>query len=160
MITKVAGAAYESTGIVDTKNKLPVRTTARVRDAYRKMKPDEPARWYDQETGQVVDGIRRSLPNYYASQIIETEFASSSEGVPEDGYFPLDDGSTGEIRFMVSASGDYYDVFVSSIKTGSVDIISFQRGYFKKGPGWKKKSGVIPKEPVWYNKGGTPRWVR
>jgi hypothetical protein len=160
MIAKVAGAAYESTGIVDTKNKLPVRTTARVRAAYRKMKPDEPVRWYDQETGQVVDGIRRRLPNYYASKMIETEFVSSHEGVPEDGHFPLDDGSTGEIRFMVSASGDYYDVFVSSIKAGSVDIISFQRGYFKKGPGWKKKSGVAPKGPIWYSGRWIPKWVR
>ena len=156
MNIKQAAAAYESTGIVDMKNKLPIRTTARVRDAYRKMKPEELARWYDLETGEVVDGARGSLPNYYASQVIETEFTNSHDGVPEDGYFKLDDGSRGEIRFMVSSSGDFYDVFISSIKNGSVDIISFQRGYFKK----KKKFGAASAPPYWYKKVGIPAWVK
>ena len=151
MIIKQAGPAYESTGIVDMRNILPIRTTARVRDAYRKMKPEEPARWYDLETGDVVDGVRGSLPNYYVSQIIETEFSNSHEGVPDDGYFKLDDGSRGEIRFMISASGDFYDVFISSIKNSSVDIISFQRGYFKKKP----KAG-----PIWYKKIKIPSWIQ
>jgi hypothetical protein len=150
MITKQA-IAYESTGIVDMKNKLPIRTTARVRDAYRKMKPEEPARWYDLETGEVVDGARGRLPNYYVSQIIETEFTNSHDGVPDDGYFKLDDGSRGEIRFMISASGDFYDVFVSSIKDSSIDIISFQRGYFKK---------KVAATPYWYKKIKVPSWIK
>tara|TARA_B100000131_G_scaffold121744_2_gene118812 strand:- start:5700 stop:6170 length:471 start_codon:yes stop_codon:yes gene_type:complete len=156
MIIKEA-IAYESSGVVDIKTQLPIRTTAKVRDKYRKLNPKEPARWYDMETGELVDGVRGSLPNYYVSQIIETEFSKSHNGVPEDGHFPLRDGSVGEIRFMVTASSSHYDIFISSIKESSVDIISFQRGYYKKGAGEKTSKEV---SPAWYKRIFVPSWIK
>ena len=152
MILKEA-KIYESTGVVDPRTKLPIRTTVRARKAYRQANPDEILRWYDNETGEIVDGPRKGMPNYYVSQAIEREMASSYNGVPEDGYFKLRDGSLGEIRFMVNAAGQF-NVFISSIKDGSVDVISFQSGYLKK-PAKASLSG-----PSWYYKRGKPSWLK
>ncbi len=149
--------AYESSGIIDPGTRLPIRTTARVRNAYRKSDPDKQVEWRDPSSGEPITGPQKGLPNFYASQIIETEFSSSSTQVPEGGHFDLDDGSIGEIRLMLSPVGQYFDVFISSIKDNSIDIISFQRGYYRKDPSTKLKRAA---SPSWYNKLMSPSWYK
>ena len=152
MILKAA-YLYESAGTVDPGTNRPIRTTRRVRDAYRKSAPENQVQWQDLDTGEQVYGPQKGLPNFYASQIIERAFASRSSRV--GAHFDLDDGSIGEIRIMMSPVTNSYDVFVSSIKESTIDIISFQRGYYKKRGYAKLKD---QDSPPWYKRSLSPLW--
>jgi hypothetical protein len=155
MILKIS-YLYESTGVVDPGTNMSIRTTRRVRDEYRKADPDKEVQWHDLSSGELITGPQKGMPNFYVSKIIEETFAGSASKV--GAHFDLKDGSIGEIRIMLSPLTSSYDVFVSSIKQGSIDIISFQRGYYRKkgyagldsksGPSWYKTS--LP--PFWYGK--------
>lgn len=131
-------------GITDPVTNNEIRTSVSSRKKYRLLDPNRIVTYIDPVTKQQKTGRLGGAPNEFVTKALAEEFSASS-GRNRHEFGPGKYGETMEIRLKVRNNANYFNVFISSIKDGYIDIIKLAQAWKKpkKGPGRVERAGVV-----------------